>query len=195
MNLVNRVNQQFYASIELKTQAQTALTPAIVRAGQLMATCLQQQHKLLSCGNGGSAEQAQHFSSEMINRFEKERRALAAIVLTTDTSTITSIANDYTYDKVFSRQINALGQAGDILLALSTSGNSPNILKAIEAAHSQDMQIVLLDGREGGLAAKQLNESDVEIRVPSQSTARIQEVHLLIIHCLSDIIDQVLFGE
>ncbi|OAD20765.1 phosphoheptose isomerase, partial [Candidatus Thiomargarita nelsonii] len=152
------------------------------------ANCLQQKHKIMTCGNGGSAEQAQHFSSEMINRFEKERQALAAIALTTDSSTLTSIANDYTFDKIFSRQIQALGQEGDILLALSTSGNSPNVLKAIEAAHLQNMQIILLSGRDGGKAAQ---SADIEIRVPSQSTARIQEVHLLIIHSLCDIIDQM----
>ncbi|HDN26017.1 MAG TPA: phosphoheptose isomerase [Thioploca sp.] len=195
MNLLNRVNKHFSTNLELTNKALPTLAPLIVRAGQLMATCLQQQHKMMSCGNGGSAEQAQHFSSELINRFEKERRGLSAIALTTDTSILTSIANDYTFDKIFSRQINALGQAGDILLALSTSGNSPNILKAIEAAHSQNMQIVLLDGRDGGLAAHQLKASDIEICVPTQSTARIQEIHLLVIHCLCDIIDQVLFAE
>ncbi|MEN8217789.1 MAG: phosphoheptose isomerase [Pseudomonadota bacterium] len=186
MDILNRVNQQFSASIKLKAQAKSCLAPFIVEAGQMMATCLQQKHKILTCGNGGSAEQAQHFSSEMVNRFEKERQALPAIALTTDSSTLTSIANDYTFDKIFHRQIKALGQEGDILLALSTSGNSPNILKAIEAAHIQNMQIILLSGHDGGKAAL---GADIEIRVPSQSTARIQEVHLLIIHCLCDIID------
>jgi len=195
MNLLNRVNQHFSASIELQTQAKSSLAAPIAQAGQMMANCLQQKHKIMTCGNGGSAEQAQHFSSEMINRFEKERQALAAIALTTDSSTLTtdsstltSIANDYTFDKIFSRQIQALGQEGDILLALSTSGNSPNVLKAIEAAHLQNMQIILLSGRDGGKAAQ---SADIEIRVPSQSTARIQEVHLLIIHSLCDIIDQM----
>jgi len=189
MNLLNRVNQHFSASIELQTQAKSSLAAPIAQAGQMMANCLQQKHKIMTCGNGGSAEQAQHFSSEMINRFEKERQALAAIALTTDSSTLTSIANDYTFDNIFSRQIQALGQKGDILLALSTSGNSPNVLKAIEAAHLQNMQIILLSGRDGGKAAQ---GADIEIRVPSQSTARIQEVHLLIIHSLCDIIDHML---
>ena len=189
MELLNRVHQHFSASIELKKQSQTLLSPDIVRAGQMMGTCLQTGHKILTCGNGGSAEQAQHFSSELINRFEKERKALAAIALTTDTSNLTSIANDYSFKNIFSRQINALGQKGDILLALSTSGNSPNVMKAIEAALTQKMSIVLLSGRDGGKTAGQLTHTDIEIRVPSQSTARIQEVHLLIIHCLCDIID------
>ncbi|KHD05700.1 DnaA initiator-associating protein DiaA [Candidatus Thiomargarita nelsonii] len=189
MNLLNRINQHFSASIELQTQAKSSLAAPIAQAGEMMANCLQQKHKIMTCGNGGSAEQAQHFSSEMINRFEKERQALAAIALTTDSSTLTSIANDYTFDKIFSRQIQALGQKGDILLALSTSGNSPNVLKAIEAAHLQNMQIILLSGRDGGKAAQ---SADIEIRVPSQSTARIQEVHLLIIHSLCDIIDHLI---
>ncbi len=193
MDLVSRVSQHFSASIELKIQAMPSLAPPIVRAGQVMARCLQQQRKILSCGNGGSAEQAQHFSSEMINRFEKERRALSAIALTTDSSALTSIANDYAFENIFSRQINALGKTGDVLLAISTSGNSANVFKAIEAAHAQNMLIVSLTGREGGKVARQLKESDVEIRVPSKSTARIQEVHLLVIHCLCDLIDQILF--
>lgn len=195
MDLLNRVSQHFSASIELKIQTMPTLAPRIVRAGQMMAKCLQKQHKILTCGNGGSAEQAQHFSSEMINRFEKERRSLSSLALTTDTSILTSIANDYAYEKIFSRQINALGKAGDILLAISTSGNSPNVFKAIEVAQAQNMLIVLLSGREGGKTARQLKETDIEIRVPHKSTARIQEVHLLIIHCLCDIIEQILFSE
>ncbi len=193
MNLLNRVNQHFSTSIELTTQAMPRLSPLIVSAGKMMATCLQKEHKILICGNGGSAEQAQHFSSEMINRFEKEREALAAIALTTDISTLTSIANDYSFNTIFSRQINALGKENDILFTLSTSGHSQNILKAIEAAHTQNISVILLSGRDGGPAAHQLKGSDIEIRVPSQSTARIQEIHLLTIHCLCDIIDHILF--
>lgn len=194
MDLLNRVNQHFSASIEIKSQVMSSLAPHIVQAGQMMASCLQQQHKILICGNGGSAEQAQHFSSEMVNRFEKERQALPAIALTTDSSILTSIANDYAFENIFSRQINALGQYGDVLLAISTSGNSSNVLKAIEAAHAQKMLIISLSGRDGGKAARKLKKSDLEICVPSDSTARVQEVHLLVIHCLCDIIDQVLFG-
>lgn len=195
MDLLNRVNQHFLANVELNTQLMPQLNFVIVRAAQIMATCLQQQHKILTCGNGGSAEQAQHFSSELLNRFEKERGSLAAIALTTDSSTLTSIANDYTFDKVFSRQISSLGQAEDVLLAITTSGNSSNILKAIEVAHTNNMRVVLLSGKDGGLAKPLLQEADIEIRVSSNSTARIQEIHLLVIHCLCDNIDQILFTE
>ncbi|BAP55573.1 phosphoheptose isomerase [Thioploca ingrica] len=195
MDLVNRVSQHFSASIELKIQAMSQLASPIVRASQMMVKCLQKHHKILTCGNGGSAGQAQHFSSELVNRFEKERRALAAIALTTDTSALTSIANDYAYEKVFSRQVEALGQSGDVLLAITTSGNSFNIVNAIDTAHTQGVLVVLLTGRDGGKAECQLKESDVAIRVPAQSTARIQEVHLLVIHCVCDIIDQVLFTQ
>lgn len=193
MDLVNRVSQHFSASIEVKIQAMSQLTSPIVRAGQVMAKCLQKNHKILTCGNGGSAGQAQHFSSELVNRFEKERRGLAAIALTTDTSALTSIANDYAYEKVFSRQVEALGQPGDVLLAITTSGNSFNIVNAIDMAHTQGVLVVLLTGRDGGKAEQQLKENDTAIRVSAQSTARIQEVHLLVIHCCCDIIDSILF--
>jgi len=195
MNLFERISKHFAASIELKIQAMPRLLPKIVKAGQLMAGCLRKHHKILSCGNGGSADQAQHFSSELLNRFEKARRGLAAVALSTDTSTLTAIANDYAFEQIFARQIQALGQVGDILLAISTSGNSPSVIKAIEAAHAQNMLVVLLSGRNGGKAAHILKETDVEIRVPSKSTARVQEVHLLIIHCLCDLIDHLLFAE
>jgi D-sedoheptulose 7-phosphate isomerase len=189
MDFIARVNQLFSESIELKTQAWPILGPRIVQAGQMMLKSLQQGHKILSCGNGGSADQAQHFSSEMLNRFEIERPGLPAIALTTDTSALTSIANDSTFEQIFYRQIHALGQKNDILLALTTSGYSPSVINGIEAAHAQNMPVVLLTGKDGGQAALQLNETDIEICVPSQSTARIQEVHLLIIHCLCDIVD------
>ena len=195
MDLLDRVNGHFSASIELNIQAMPRLVPQIVKAGRLMVMCLQQKHKILTCGNGGSADQAQHFSSELLNRFETERPGLPAIALTTDTSTLTSIANDSAFEQIFARQVQALGQLGDILLTLTTSGNSPNVLKAIEVAHNQRMSVILLSGRNGGKAAQALKEPDVEIRVPSKSTARIQEVHLLIIHCLCDVIDQQLFAK
>ena len=190
MNLSQRILQHFTTSIEIQTQTIANLSSQIITAGQLMATSLQ-QHKILSCGNGGSAAQAQHFAAEIINRFETERRALAAIALTTDTSNLTSIANDYAFENIFSRQIEALGQNEDILLAISTSGNSPNVLKAIQAAHIKNMSIVSLSGGDGGKIAKILRPTDIEIRIPSYSTARIQETHLLIIHCLCDIIDEL----
>ena len=150
--------------------------------------------KILSCGNGGSAGDAQHFSAELVNRFEKERPALPALALTTDSSTLTAIANDYDYSQIFSKQIAALGQSGDILLAISTSGNSANVVEAINASHDREMSIVALTGKDGGPMAQLLNEQDIEIRIPSDRTARIQEVHLVVIHCLCDFIDTQLFG-
>ena len=188
MDLLNRITQHFHDSIEVQRQAMN-LAPLILEAGDKMAQSLKAGNKILSCGNGGSAEQAQHFASELVNRFEKERQGLAGIALTTDASVLTSIANDYSFDIVFSRQINALANKGDILFALSTSGNSQNILKAIETAQQQNMEVILLSGKNGGEATRQLQKGSIEIRVPTQTTARIQEVHLLIIHCLCDLID------
>lgn len=192
MDRLQRVNQLFSASIAVKTESQAIVAPKVVQAADLIIQCLQQQCKILSCGNGGSAGDAQHFSSEMLNRFEKIRPGLPAIALTTDSSTLTSIANDYQFDIVFSKQIYALGQEGDVLLAISTSGNSPNILKAVAAAQQRQMNVIALTGHQGGQLRALLQPNDVEICVPNQSTARIQEVHLLIIHCLCDLVDQLL---
>lgn len=194
MDLLHRIQQHFAESIQAKITAADALGTPIAHASEVMVRCLLDGHKILSCGNGGSAADAQHFSSELVNRFEIERPGLPGIALTTDSSSLTSIANDYHYDEVFARQVRALGQAGDVLLAISTSGNSPSIVKAVQAAHDKGMQVVALSGREGGTMATFLSNADVEIRVPAQSTARIQEVHLLVIHCLCDLIDQQLFG-
>lgn len=194
MNMQSHIRQLFLDSIETKRQSIDVLTPQIERASQVMVSSLLNERKILSCGNGGSAGDAQHFSSELLNRFERERPSLPAIALTTDSSTITSIANDYSYGEVFSKQIRALGQPGDILLAISTSGNSNNVINAILAAHDRDMYVIALTGREGGAISSLLLPNDVEICVPAHSTARIQEVHLLIIHCLCDLIDRQLFG-
>ena len=185
-----RVKQHFEDSIRVKQASQERLTPAIVEAAQAISLALTQGGKVLSCGNGGSAGDAQHFSSEMLNRFEMERPGLAAVALTTDSSTLTSIANDYDFNRVFSRQVQALGNTGDILLAISTSGNSGNILEAVTAARSRQMRVVALTGRDGGKLSGLLEDQDIEICVPGDSTARIQEVHLLVIHCLCDLIDQ-----
>jgi len=193
-NMTNRVIHLFQDSIDTKQQALTVLPEPIASAAKMMTACLTNGNKIMSCGNGGSAADAQHFSSEMLNRFEMERPALPAIALTTDTSTLTSIANDYSYEEIFSKQIKALGQSGDILLAISTSGNSGNIAKAVKTAKERGIYVVALTGRDGGIISQLLDTQDAEIRAPSDSTARIQEVHLLTIHCLCDLIDRNLLG-
>lgn len=198
MNQINpeeRVKSLFKASIETKKYAMDVLALPIATAAERIVQSLLAGHKVLSCGNGGSAADAQHFSSEMLNRFETERPGLPAMALTTDVSTLTSIANDVHYDQIFSKQIHALGQEGDILLAITTSGNSKNVIYAVNAAHDQGMTVVALTGKSGGLLTKELKANDVELCVPSDSTARIQEVHLLIIHCLCDLIDRNLFAQ
>jgi len=192
--LIHRVKQLFQESIQTKAEAEDLLAAPIAAAAQLIVSRMMEGGKILSCGNGGSAADAQHFSSEMLNRFERERPGLPAFALTTDSSTITSIANDYDYEEVFAKQVRALGQPGDVLLAISTSGESPNVNAAIEAAHEREMYVVVLSGKDGGRQATLLTEHDQEIRVPSETTARIQEVHLLTIHCLCDLIDQQLLG-
>lgn len=194
MDFQSRIIEQFNASVDVKTWSSEVLPPFIEAASQMMVQSLINDGKILSCGNGGSAGDAQHFSSELLNRFERERPSLPALALTTDSSTITSIANDYSYSDVFSKQIRALGQPGDILLAISTSGNSANVIQAIQAAHDRDMVVIALTGRDGGNMASLLGQEDCEIRVPATVTARIQEVHLLVIHCLCDLIDHQLFG-
>jgi D-sedoheptulose 7-phosphate isomerase len=195
MDLTSRIKQNFQDSISTKQMAADLLAEPLSTSAQMITQCLLGGGKVLSCGNGGSAGDAQHFSSEMLNRFEMERPGLPAIALTTDSSTLTSIANDYSYDQVFSKQVSALGQQGDILLAISTSGNSTNVNRAIQAAHDREMQIIALSGKQGGDMASLLTTDDVEIRVPSDSTARIQEVHLLAIHCICDLVDHQLLGQ
>lgn len=194
MDMLEVVNQHFSESIQTKITAADQLGPAITKAAELMSQALINNKKILCCGNGGSAGDSQHFSSELLNRYERERPSLPAIALTTDTSTLTSIANDYSYNEVFSKQIRALGQEGDILLAISTSGNSANVLEAIKAAHARGMHVVALSGKNGGQMANLYKPGDVEIRIPADKTARIQECHLVVIHCLCDLIDMTLFG-
>lgn len=194
MDAESRVSNHFAESIVAKQAAAETLSPIIANAGLLMGQSLQSDGKILSCGNGGSAGDAQHFSSELLNRFERERPGLPAIALTTDSSTLTSIANDYSYEDIFAKQVRALGREGDVLLAISTSGNSENVNRAITAAHERSMQVVALSGRDGGQMAQLLSAGDFEIRVPAERTARIQEVHLVVIHCLCDLIDESLFG-
>lgn len=192
MDPVTRVREHFAESIALKEKSAAELGESIAAAGAIMSTSLLEGGKILSCGNGGSAADAQHFSSELLNRFEMERPGLAAMALTTDSSTLTSISNDYAYEEIFSKQVRALGKAQDVLLAISTSGNSQNVCRAITAAHELSMKVVALTGRDGGRMASMYSENDVEIRVPATRTARIQEVHLVVIHCLCDLIDTAL---
>ncbi|MGL1832390.1 phosphoheptose isomerase [Rhodocyclaceae bacterium SMB388] len=194
MDLIQRITRQFDDSARSKLDARDLLAAPIAGAVEVMTTCLLGNGKILACGNGGSAADAQHFAAELVNRFEMERPPLAAIALTTDSSTLTSIANDYDFVEVFSKQVRALGQAGDVLLAISTSGNSPNVIAAIEAAHERDMRVVALTGRGGGTITDRLQDSDIHICVPADRTARIQEVHLVTLHCLCDGIDCLLLG-
>lgn len=193
--LEQRIQQQFFDSADLKYAAAEILSKPIADAVSALVGCITGGGKVLACGNGGSAADAQHFSAEFVGRFERERPELAAIALTTDSSILTAIANDYDFNRVFSKQVRALGQAGDVLLALSTSGNSANVIAAIEAAHEREMTVIALTGRGGGKIGAMLRETDVHICVPHERTARIQEVHLLTIHCLCDGIDVALFGE
>ena len=194
MELADRIGRHFQDSIAVKQQSLEVLIEPIHRAGEAMVNSLLNNGKILSCGNGGSAGDAQHFSAELLNRFEKERPGLPAMALTTDSSTLTAIANDYSYEEIFSKQVSALGQAGDVLLAISTSGNSANVAAAMKAAQEREMLTIVLSGNDGGTMAGLLGEQDIEIRVPSNRTARIQEVHLVVIHCLCDFIDTQLFG-
>src|SRR5688572_5056853 len=194
LDLITRISENFSESAHLKLQAMDALAGPIAQAAERMVQCLKSDGKILACGNGGSAADSQHFAAEMLNRFEMERPGLAAMALTTDTSTLTSIANDYDYDQIFSKQVRALGHAGDLLLAISTSGNSRNVIAAMRAAHEAQMDVVALTGRNGGKMAEVLRPSDVHICVPARSTARIQEVHLLTLHCMCDAIDCLLMG-
>lgn len=183
------VKREFAESLEVHRRAAAALAGPIAEAAALMLECLGGGGKILSCGNGGSAADAQHFASELLNRFETERASLPAIALTTDSSTLTSIANDRSYDEVFSRQVSGLGRPGDVLLAISTSGASANVTHAARAAHRAGMRVVALTGRDGGLLSRTLGEADIEVRAPHDRTARIQEIHLLAIHCLCRLLD------
>jgi D-sedoheptulose 7-phosphate isomerase len=192
--LLGRVAAHFAESARLKAQAAEVLGAPIARAGSMLAESLKQGGKALACGNGGSAADAQHFAAELVNRFEAERPPLAGVALTTDSSTLTSIANDYTYQQVFAKQVRAIGRRGDVLLAISTSGNSANVIEAMRTAHELGVRVIALTGNGGGKMAPALAPDDVHICVPHKRTARIQEVHLLVLHCLCDIIDAELFG-
>ena len=193
--LEQRIQNHFIESADLKYKAAQVLTAPITAAVQALMTCVTSAGKVLACGNGGSAADAQHFSAEFVGRFERERPELCAIALTTDTSILTAVGNDYGFDHVFSRQVRALGAPGDVLIAISTSGNSPNVLAAIEAAHQREMVVIGFSGRGGGKMNQALKDTDIHICVPHERTARIQEVHLLVLHCLCDAVDAQLLGE
>ena len=195
MDLITRISRHFDESVQTKLDARDALAHPIADAASALVECLMRDGKILACGNGGSAADAQHFAAELVNRFEMERPGLPAIALTTDSSVLTSIANDYDYKQVFARQVRALGMPGDMLLAISTSGNSANVIEAIQAAHERNMNVIALTGRGGGKMVEMLAVGDHNICVDSQSTARTQEVHLLVLHCLCDGIDNLLLGE
>jgi D-sedoheptulose 7-phosphate isomerase len=193
--LEQRIQQQFFDSADLKYAAAEILSKPIADAVNTVVGCITAGGKVLACGNGGSASDAQHFAAEFIGRFERERPGLAAIALTTDTSIITAIGNDYDFNSIYSKQVQALGAPGDVLLAISTSGNSANVLAAVDAARAKDMTVIALTGRGGGKLRERLGETDVHICVPHERTARIQEVHILVLHCLCDAVDLQLLGE
>jgi D-sedoheptulose 7-phosphate isomerase len=193
--LEQRIQQQFFDSADLKYAAAEILAKPISDAVSTIVGCITGGGKVLACGNGGSASDAQHFAAEFVGRFERERPGLAAIALTTDTSILTAIGNDYDFNAIFSKQVQALGSPGDVLLAMTTSGNSANVLAAVEAAHAKEMTVIAITGRGGGKLRDQLTETDVHICVPHERTARIQEVHLLTLHCICDAVDLQLLGE
>ena len=193
--LEQRIEQHFIDSADLKYQSAQVLSKAVAAGVQALVACVTGGGKVLACGNGGSAADSQHFAAEFVGRYERERPGLAAIALTTDSSILTAVSNDYNFDEVFARQVRALGQAGDVLLAISTSGNSVSILTAIDAAHEREMVVLALSGKGGGKLASALRETDVHVCVPHERTARIQEVHLLVLHCLCDGVDFQLLGE
>lgn len=193
-SIIERIRTTFSESIQTKINAADSILNIVAEASEEVVQALLEGHKILSCGNGGSACEALRFSAQMLNRFKQERPGLPAIALSADLPTVTAIANDYHFADIFAKQIRAIGQEGDLLLAISTSGNSANIINAIKAAHDKQMNVIALTGHDGGKIVDHLQERDIEIRVPAEDTARIQETHLLIIHCICDIVDFRLFG-
>ena len=194
MDLISRIGRHFADSAQTKLDAIELLAAPIAQAAEIMVASLVGNGKVLACGNGGSAADAQHFAAELVGRFEMERQGLAAIALTTDSSIMTAVANDYGYKAVLERQVRALGQPGDVLLAISTSGNSQSIIEAIRGAHDNDLHVIALTGKGGGQIGEMLRDNDIHICVPSSRTARIQEIHLLTVHCLCDAVDCLLLG-
>ena len=195
MDHVANLKSHFTEGIELRTRMADVLPAQIARAGEALALALKSGRKVLACGNGGSAADSQHFAAELVGRFERERPGLPGIALTTDTSALTAIANDYDYDRVFSKQVEALGNEGDFLLAISTSGNSKNVIEAMKAAQARKLQVIALTGRDGGAMGRLCGPRDFHLNVAHQRTMRVQEVHLLVVHCLCEVVDNVIFGE
>ena len=195
MDLTSHLKQHFIEGIELRQRMAETLPAEIARAGEAIAASLKKGGKVLSCGNGGSAADSQHFAAELVGRFERERPGMPAVSLTVDTSALTAIANDYDFDRVFSKQVEALGRSGDVLLGISTSGNSKNVVEAIKAAQARDLTVIALTGRDGGAMAKMLRKNDFHLNVAHPRTMRIQEIHLLVIHCLCEVVDNVIYGE
>ena len=195
MNHAENLRKHFEEGIELRTKMARSMPDRLARAGEALAQALKAGKKVLSCGNGGSAADSQHFAAELVGRFERERPGLAGIALTTDTSALTAIANDYDFDRVFSKQVEALGQAGDFLLGISTSGNSRNVIAAIGSAQARGMRVIALTGRDGGEMGRMLRDDDFHLNVEHPRTMRVQEIHLLVVHCLCEVVDNVIFGE
>ena len=195
MDLAAHLRTHFEEGIELRRRMAETLPGEIARAGEALAAALKSGKKTLACGNGGSAADSQHFAAELVGRFERERPGLPAIALTTDTSALTAIANDYDYDRVFSKQVEALGTEGDVLLAISTSGNSKNVVEAMKAAQARKLVVIALTGRDGGAMGRMCGPRDFHINVAHQRTMRVQEVHLLVVHCLCEVVDNVIYGE
>jgi len=195
MNSAENLRKHFEEGIELRRKMAESMPAQIAKAGEALAAALKSGRKVLSCGNGGSAADSQHFAAELVGRFERERPGLAGIALTTDTSALTAIANDYSYEQVFAKQVLALGQAGDFLLGISTSGNSKNVVEAMKAAHARGMHVIALTGRDGGEMGRMVRAGDFHLNVAHPRTMRVQEIHLLAVHCLCEVVDNVIFGE
>jgi len=195
MDLAAHLRQHFDEGIELRRRMAETLPAQIARAGEALANALKSGRKALACGNGGSAADSQHFAAEIVGRFERERPGMPAIALTVDTSALTAIANDYDFDRVFSKQVEALGQPGDVLLAISTSGNSKNVMEAVKAAQAKAMVVIALTGRDGGAMGRMLRDGDFHLNVAHPRTMRVQEVHLLVVHCLCEVVDNLIYGE
>jgi D-sedoheptulose 7-phosphate isomerase len=195
MDLAAHLRQHFDEGIELRRRMAETLPAQIARAGEALADALKSGRKALACGNGGSAADSQHFAAEIVGRFERERPGMPAIALTVDSSALTAIANDYDFDRVFSKQVEALGQAGDVLLAISTSGNSKNVMEAVKAAQAKAMVVIALTGRDGGAMGRMLRDEDFHLNVAHARTMRVQEIHLLVVHCLCEVVDNLIYGE